>query len=259
MAKNTRFLTKKLLLLTLPIVIIFVIAWSFSLIFKSPQSTNSPLTNQPSKPVNIVCSFSILQDMAQQLLMNIAKVNVTTLVPLGQDPHIYEPRPGDVVNIAKADLIIVNGLGFEGWIERLIHSSGYTNQIIIATQQIKNVRRLRLNEVETPDPHVWHHPEYGLSCIKTIEKALINILPQHQKEIKKNAERIKNEINQIDQWAKTLIHPIALIKRRVITTHDAFSYLGAYLDITFIAPLGISTQAQPTPTQIAYIIDQIKH
>ena len=175
------------------------------------------------------------------------------MVPRNSDAHIYSPKPSDSIAISNADLVIFNGLGFEGWILRLIKDSGKKKNYLISSDGIN-----LLNQSNEIDPHAWQSFKNIRIYIDNISRELINLMPEHEKYfvLRKNdylKKLSKLEINLNDQLSHIPIH-----KRIVITSHDAFGYLGREFNIQFLAPLGLSLDAEASAEDVADIINQVK-
>lgn len=208
------------------------------------------------KKIKIVVSFSILGDLTRQIGGD--DVDVDIIVPENSDPHIYEPKPLDVKKLNQADLVIVNGLGFEGWFNRLIINSGYKGEVIVAAQTV-TPRILHMSQgISATDPHAWHNVKNAILYVTEIKQALLKKLPEKTKEIEARAKMYTSILKELDQWVHLQFGTIEAHLRRVITTHDAFAYFGAEYGIEFLSPVGISTDAQPTAAKVAELITTIK-
>ncbi|MBI1954626.1 MAG: zinc ABC transporter substrate-binding protein [Proteobacteria bacterium] len=216
---------------------------------------NTPQPQSSSEPLKIVTSFSVLQDLVQQVCKH--HCNVQTIVKNSQDPHTYQPTPQDAKLLQIADLIIINGLGFEGWIERLIQAASL-QEMIVATKYVRpRIFDFALNGTPIVDPHAWHDVQNAILYIQAITEALCQKAPHHKEFFKKNEKAIIEKLQLLDQWVKKQFETIPLSKRLVITTHDAFWYYGKAYGITFLSPVGISTEAQPSATHMAQLIEDI--
>jgi zinc/manganese transport system substrate-binding protein len=182
------------------------------------------------------------------------KIELTTLVGAGSDAHVYEPTPSDARKLADADIVIENGLGFEGWLNRLIESSGYKGQVIIATQ---GVIQLHLND-SAIDPHAWQDIANGKIYIANIVGALCKADPANAKYYTASASRYTHELDILDKWVRQEISKVPKEKRIAITSHDALRYFAGAYGVTFIAPLGITTSGDASAQNIARLIDQIR-
>lgn len=234
----------------------------------------SPLLASPAQaaPLKVVTSISILADMTQQVTGGNA--TVTSLVPPNGDAHSFEPSPADARALAEADLVVVNGLALETWMQRLIDASGYKGPVIVASKGI-HPRRLTAQEAEHEhdsqegheahenhhgdyDPHAWQDLSNGKVYVGNIEAALEKADPDHADIYATAARNYIYEINALDKWVHAEIGKVPAAKRKVITTHDAFGYFGDAYGVTFHAPAGINAEAEVSAKDLAHLVDQIK-
>ena len=208
--------------------------------------------------LTVMASFSILGDLVQ--VVGGERVNVTTLVGPDQDAHVFEPKPQDAKNLLQAKLLVLNGAGFEPWAQRLVKSASYKGATIAASQQVKLLNMPAEKKGDKPeiDPHAWQNPNNVIFYIQNITAALSKLDPEGVAVFKKNSEAYIAELRELDTWAKSQFAPIPNNKRKVITSHDAFGYFATQYQITFLAPQGISTEAEPSAKQVAQLIRQIK-
>lgn len=206
---------------------------------------------QPPQPFRIVATFSILQDLIQTLCKGCPGIQVDTLVPLNADPHTYQPTPQDVIKLTHAQLVVVNGANFEEWMDKMIHASDTKGDIVVASTGA--ALRVGVN-----DPHLWHDPANLLIYITNVEKALCKHLPAMAATIRANARHLRAEAMHMHHTLKKMFDSLPSAQRTVITTHDAFWYFGRAFGITFEAPIGISTEAEPTAADVKRLIDHIK-
>ncbi len=204
--------------------------------------------------LHVVASFSILGDMVKQVAGD--AVELTTLVGPDADTHAYSPSPADARELARADLVITNGLGLEGWLERLAVASGKKANIVAVTDGV-HALQLEENPAEI-DPHAWQSLSNGKIYVKNIRNALTAADPAHEALYRANAARYLNELDKLESWVKAEIDAIPPHQRNVISTHDAFRYLGEEYKVKFLAPLGISTESQASAADIAKLIDQVR-
>lgn len=221
--------------------------------------------------INVVASFSILGDLVQQV--GGEYVSVSTLVGPNGDAHVYQPTPQDTIRLTKSQLFVVNGLGFEGWMDRLVTASHYKGKVITASTGIhplafNNTAENADHNAEehhddehahgNQDPHAWHSIPNTVQYVQNITNSLSQIDPTHKAEYQSNANRY---IQQLEQLDKTLVKEFAAIpteQRKMITSHDAFGYLSARYQITTIAPQGMSTESEASASDVAKIIQQIR-
>lgn len=208
-----------------------------------------------AQKLRVVCSFSILCDMVQAVAQD--NVEITMLVGPGEDTHAYEPTPADARAIAKAQLIIINGLGFEGWMQRLIPASGYKGDVIEASQSIEALE-LHGDHKGHYDPHVWHSIPNARIYITNITEALLKADASHARRYRANADAYMQELNKLDAWARREIGRIPEAKRKVITSHAAFGYLSKEYGITFLAPQGVSALSSASARDVAKLVDEIR-
>jgi len=221
-----------------------------------------------AEPIDVVATFSILGDITQRVGGD--RVRVHTLVGPNEDAHVYQPTPADAKAIAQARLVVVNGLGFEGWLERLIKSSGYRGKVATATN---GIRPLKGKDDEGTDehgdddhhhhgefdPHAWQDLSNVLVYIDNIEKALGEIDPSGKESHRRHAEKYRQEIRALDAELRQTFKSIPKSRLKVVTTHDAFGYFARAYGVTFIAPVSINTDAEPSAADIGRIIKQIRH
>jgi zinc/manganese transport system substrate-binding protein len=201
--------------------------------------------------VNVVTSFSILGDFVKNV--GGERVDVTTLVGPDGDVHVYTPAPADAKKIADAKLLVINGLGLEGWLPRLLQSSGSKAPIIIAT---KNIAPLKLGS--DADPHAWQSVANAKIYVTNIRDALGAADPADAETFRTNTQAYLAELDALDREVREAIGKIPESRRKVISTHDAFGYFALAYGIKFIAPLGVSTESEASARDIAGIITQIK-
>jgi zinc/manganese transport system substrate-binding protein len=201
--------------------------------------------------VNVVTSFSILGDFVKNV--GGERVNVTTLVGPDGDVHVYTPAPADAKKIADAKLLVINGLGLEGWLPRLLQASGSKAPIIVAT---KNIAPLRLGS--DADPHAWQSVANAKIYVTNIRDALGAADPADAETFRANTLAYLAKLDALDREVREAIGEIPESRRKVISTHDAFSYFASAYGIEFVAPLGVSTESEASARDIAGIITQIK-
>ena len=204
-----------------------------------------------SAKIKVVSTFSILGDMVQNIGGN--NIELTTLVGANGDGHVYEPTPADAKSVAAADVVFVNGLGFEGWIDRLVKASGYKGKVIIATKGIKDLKF----EGEL-DPHAWQDLSNGRIYIKNIKNALIDLDPKNSDLYKKNFIAYDKILESMDKSTKEKFADIPKKNRKVITSHDAFLYFGRAYGIDFRSPVGVTTESEPSAGELAALITEMR-
>jgi zinc/manganese transport system substrate-binding protein len=201
--------------------------------------------------LNVVASFSILGDFVKNVGGD--RVSVTTLVGPDSDVHVYTPAPADARKVAEAKLLVINGLGLEGWLPRLVQSAGSKAVTVVATD---GITQLRIGG--DADPHAWQSVANARIYVANIRDALVAIDPAGAAVYRANTETYLAKLGALDQEVREAIAQIPPTRRKVISTHNAFGYFAAAYGIDFIAPLGVSTESEPSARDIAGIITQIR-
>jgi zinc/manganese transport system substrate-binding protein len=201
--------------------------------------------------LNVVASFSILGDLVKNVGGD--KVDVATLVGPNGDVHVYAPAPSDAKKNADARLLVMNGLGLEGWLPRLVQSAGSKATIVTASN---GIAPLQLGS--EADPHAWQSVPNVKIYVGNIRDALIAADPAAAAVFRANADRYLRELDALDAEVRAAIAKIPPGRRKVITTHNAFGYFAAAYGVTFVAPVGVSTESEPSARDIATLIQQIK-
>lgn len=208
-----------------------------------------------AKVLKVVASFSILGDVVKQI--GGEHVEVLSLVPPNGDPHEFEPAPDHARELKRADIAFISGHGLETWFNRLARAAGYGGSPVTVSMAIKP---LQMNEDGRmiPDPHVWNDPNNVLAWTSAIETALAAADPDDANAFHENATAYTAKLKAADQFAHEKIDPIPAAKRKVLTSHDAFGYFAKAYDVKFLAPIGYSTETEPSAAGVAKLIDQIK-
>jgi zinc/manganese transport system substrate-binding protein len=209
--------------------------------------------------VKAVASFSILGDMVRQVGGD--RVDVVTLVGPDGDAHVFSPTPADAKTLASAQLFFVNGLGFEGWMERLEKSSGFKGKTIVASHGVKPHTMIEEegSEAETvTDPHAWQDLANGKLYVANIRDGLIAADPAGKAIYDANAAKYLGAIAAEETAVKQALGALPEARRRIITSHDAFGYFGAAYGLEIVAPEGVSTESEASAQDVAKIIRQIK-
>ena len=212
---------------------------------------NLLLAQTPQKTV--VATASIFADMAE----NIAGGHLTikTIVPVGGDPHIYEPTPADARLVASADLILKNALTFEGWLDQLIASANTKAKVVTITEGIDAIYSSHKN---SSDPHAWMSAANGLIYIENIKNALVEFDPANREVYEFNHGVYKKQLEELDIYIAEQIKKIPEQRRILITSHDAFEYYGKRYGLRLESVLGISTDAEAQTSDMVRLAKVIK-
>jgi len=210
------------------------------------------------KPVSIITSFSILGDMVKSIGGN--RVSVTALVGPNGDVHTYEPTPATAKSVSQADLVVVNGLGLEGWIDRLIKASGYHGTVAVASMGVKprNMKDEDNGGQIITDPHAWQDIENGKIYVDNIARALTAIDPAGAAAYRSMADSYIMKLDELNIWVKSEFSAIPEQSRRMITSHDAFGYFGDAYGVKILSPMGFSSESEASAAEVKKLIRQIK-
>jgi len=210
---------------------------------------------QAPEKLPVVATFSILADFARNV--GGERIEVTALVGPNGDTHVYQPKPADAKELGAARLILVNGLGLEGWIDRLIKASGAKAPVVVAANGIKPQQMREEGRLEL-DPHAWQSIANAKIYVANIRDALIAADPEGASAYRANADTYLGKLDALEKEVRAEIAKIPPGRRQIITTHDAFGYFGTAYGFRFIAPEGVSTETEASARDVAKIIRQIK-
>ena len=211
-------------------------------------------------PVPVVATFSVLGDFVRNVGGD--RIRLTTLVGPDGDGHVYAPTPADARRLAEAKVVIANGLGYEGWIGRLVKSSGTKATLVEAA---KGIAPLKGEGGGHPghghaavDPHAWQSVPNAKVYVAAIRDSLAAADPAGKENYEANAAAYGAKLDALDAEVRAAVARIPADRRRVITSHDAFGYFEKAYGLDFVAPQGVSTEAEASAKDVARIIGQIK-
>jgi len=204
------------------------------------------LNLQAQEGLKVVTTASIFADMAENIIGD--QGTVQTIVPIGEDPHTYEPTPRDAQLIADAELVFKNALTFEGWLEELIDNSGTKAEVITVTDGITPITSLQYKNAS--DPHAWMDVSLGLTYIKNIKDALVKMRPEGKEVFEFNYGVYKKQLEDLDAYITEKVRALPISRRVLITSHDAFQYYGKRYGIRLESVLGTSTDAEVQTSDI---------
>ena len=212
--------------------------------------------------VKAVASFSILGDMVKQVGGD--RVEVVTLVGPDGDAHVFSPTPADAKALASAEIFFVNGIGFEGWMERLEKSAGFRGAVVVASKGVKPLTRHEEDghrhgdDAAVTDPHAWQDLANGKIYVANIRDGLIAADPEGKPVYEANASKYLDAIAKEEAAVKAALGALPEARRKIITSHDAFGYFGRAYGLEIVAPQGVSTESEASAQDVAKIIRQIK-
>jgi zinc/manganese transport system substrate-binding protein len=213
-------------------------------------------------PIAVVASFSILADFVREV--GGGRVRIDTLIGPDQDAHLFQPAPGDARRIAAARVVVLNGLGFEGWMTRLIRAANFQGTQVVASQGIRTLRA-RHGDAHghghahgDVDPHLWQDPKRAQVMVRRIAAGLAAADPAGKATYDANAARYNERLDALHAWVEAQYADIPRARRRVVTSHDAFAYYGERYGVDFLAVQGVTTRAEPSAAEIARLVQQIR-
>jgi len=261
-----------------------------SLITVSSLLLSAPIVQaNPTPPIDVVASFSILANITEEIGGPL--VNVTTLVGPDADSHVFNPSPADAKSLARAQVVVINGLGFEGWIDRLVKSSGFKGKLVVASNGVKPLDFKEETKSHAPeqkdshdhshkhshkpktdhgkhdhakhdqgevDPHAWQDLKNGKIYAENIRAALVAVLPTARDEINARAKYYIDQIEALDQDSRMRLNAVPAEQRRVVSSHDAFGYFAQAYDVEFFAAQGWSTDREVSAAHMATLIREIR-
>jgi ABC-type Zn uptake system ZnuABC Zn-binding protein ZnuA len=237
------------------IVLSLLVGGFFSGCRDTEQETNAE-RGETEKPI-VVATTTMLTDLAEQIGGD--DVSVEGIVQPGADPHIYQPRPSDARLISRSDLVIMNGLHLEGWMERLIKNAGGQRPVLKASERVEPI-----NASDSPggvDPHFWFELDGWKVAAENVARSMKELFPEGvdaRKRIQNRLEAYREKTARVDRWVQKQFETIADGKRVLVTSHDAFSYLGRAYDIEVVGIQGISTEGEASQRDVANVIELVE-
>jgi zinc/manganese transport system substrate-binding protein len=196
--------------------------------------------------LKVVATFSILGDLVQSVGGD--KVDVSVLVGPDTDAHTYQPRPSDARTLAQAQVLVSNGLGFEGWIDRLAEAAGFKGKRIVAAA----------GTAQASDPHCWQDVACTRRYVSAIADGLADADPPNAAAYRARAAEVDKRLAELDRWIRSEIDRVPAARRKAITSHDSFGYFARAYGVSFSAPRGYTTDSEPTARDVANLIRQVR-
>lgn len=218
-------------------------------------------------PVKAVASFSIMGDLVRQV--GGERVAVDVLVGPGSDAHVFQPTPAQARLVSQAQVVFSNGLGFEGWMSRLLKTAAYKGQQVVVSQGIKPLKvadhedhrkghKHGGHDHGETDPHAWQSVGHVKVFVKNIALGLCRADPAGCNAYERNATAYTAQLDTLHEEIRRSWAPIPVAQRKVITSHDAFGYYARDHDVTFLAPQGVSTESEASAKGVAQLVRQIR-
>jgi manganese/iron transport system substrate-binding protein len=212
--------------------------------------------SRSGKPV-VVATTTVLADLVTNVGGDL--VSVSSLVPKNADVHTFEPRPSDIRAVAGAQLLVMNGLGLDDWLEKTItNAAAGGTPLVKLGVDLPGVTLLAGETASTENPHLWMDVKYAELYVDRIASALASVDPAHAAAYRDQAAAYKGQLEELDSWVRTQIDTIAADERKLVTFHDAFPYYAREYGITIV---GVAVQAPGQDPSVAYttkLIDAIK-
>ena len=215
-----------------------------------------------SEKVEVVATYSIIYDLVKNVGGD--KVDVHSMVPIGSNPHEYDPLPEDVLKTTDADVVFYNGLNLEegnSWFNKLLKTSdkdGKDAPVYRVSEGVKAIHLESKGLEEEPDPHAWLNIENGIIYVENIRDALIKEDPDNKEYYEKNAEKYISELKTLHDKTVTELQKIPKEKRVLVTSEGAFKYFGEAYNMNTAFVWEINSENQGTPQQIKNLVDLIK-
>jgi zinc/manganese transport system substrate-binding protein len=238
----------------------------------APKAVDAPGPSTRSA-IPVVATFSILADLVAQVGGN--AVAVTSLVPPGGDVHVFRPGPNHAKSIAAAALVVANGLDFEGWMARLVRSSGYRGPVAVASAGIEPLAPAgghahgadddhgrdhgqAKGGIRAVDPHAWQSVPNARRYVSNIADALCRARVEACPVFRENARRYSATLAELDREIRDTLAAVPPERRKVVTSHAAFGYFAHEYGVRFLAPVGASTDAEPSAAAVSRLIRLIR-
>jgi zinc/manganese transport system substrate-binding protein len=229
-----------------------------------------PNTSWADDPIPVVATFSVLGDMVKRI--GGEHISLTTLVGADGDTHVYQPTPQAARVVAEADVLFINGLGFEGWLERLVEAAPFAGSLVVATTGIEPIAFGDHDDHEEGheegheeatdhhgehgafDPHAWHSFTNAIIYANNIAAGLAQVDPTNAGFYYQNHQIFVNEIRALKAEADVIMAALPIDKRTVVTPHDGFGYFADLYNLRFEAPQGLSTESEASAADVAKLI-----
>jgi zinc/manganese transport system substrate-binding protein len=196
--------------------------------------------------LKVVATFSVLGDLVAEIGGD--KVDVALLVGPDGDAHTYQPKPSDARLLAGAQVLVSNGLGFEGWIDRLAEAADFKGKRIVAAAGV----------AQESDPHCWQDVACTRRYVAAIAQGLAAADPANAAYYRARAADYDQRLAELDRWIRAEIAKVPAAQRKAITGHDSFRYFARAYGVAFSAPRGYTTGSEPTARDVANLIRQVR-
>ena len=233
----------------------WIVIWTVTIFIISSCGGGPTSPSGRTDPV-VLASASFLADIAQNIAGD--RVQVESLLPVGSDPHSYQPTPQDVTKIAQSKLLIINGAEYEHFLESLLENAGGEREVVEASAGLSPGKDVQ--SVHDVDPHLWLDPNHVIIYVENIREGLTHYDPDGAATYRSNAEAYVAQLKELDTWIMEQVDQIPPERRLLVTNHEALGYFAeryGFIVVGAVVP-GVSSDASPSAEQMAKLIDQIK-
>ena len=225
------------------------------LIFRSLQISDAQEKRLvPDGKILVTTSFYPLAEFTKQVGQEL--VDVHNLTPAGSEPHDFDPSPQDLVLLENSKLFVYNGAGLELWLSKLGDEIKQKVPTVNASENIQLLQGSEEEEVIQTDPHVWMDPVLASQEVESIKKGLIQIDPTHASAYEQNAMKYQTELSNLDTEFRTVLTECRT--RDIVTSHNAFQYLGKRYNLNILSISGLSPDEEPSPKKLAEVTQFVK-
>ncbi len=243
--------------MTRKLVVVLLIV---TLLAACQPASQAAQVNGEQTGLQVVAAETFLADIAQNVAGD--RVKIETLMPLGIDPHNYEPTPADVAKIADSQVLIVNGAGLEVFLKKLLENAGGQRILVEASAGLtqRTLQGAELNGAQEGDPHFWLDPNNVIKYAENIRDGLTKADPKGAATYQANAEAYIAKLKELDRWIADRVKEIPEADRLLVTNHDNFGYFADRYGLKIIGTVipSVSTEAAPSAQQLAQLIENIK-
>ncbi len=218
----------------------------------------APRASTEAKP-KVVATFSILGDLVNEVAGD--RLELAVLVGADIDAHTYQPRPADARALALAQVLVSNGLGFEGWIDRLAKAAPFKGRAIVASTGVSTRKTTSTpghSHAHGPDPHCWQDVGRARQYVANIVEGLATADAANAGHYRGRGLLYDQRLAELDRWVKAEIAKVPAGQRRAITSHEAFGYFASAYGVQFLAPRGFTTESEPSAKDVAALIRQVR-
>ncbi|WP_340398319.1 metal ABC transporter substrate-binding protein [Paenibacillus sp. FSL H8-0079] len=222
-------------------------------------SNSTEASTTPDEKLKIVATYSVIADMVENVAGD--KAEVYSMVPIGTDPHMYDPLPQDTKKISEADLVFYNGLNLEtgkGWFQDLLKVTNKTDAAFVVSEEVTPMYLSEAGKETQEDPHAWLDIQNGIKYVDIITKRIIEKDPENEQYYLDNQAAYVTKLEEADQYAKDQIAKVPAEKRILVTSEGAFKYFSKAYGFEAAYIWEINTDSQGTPDQMNRIIDIIR-